>query len=150
MGKLGGDWRFLLAEMPKGATVKPPFLGDAPRQKLATLVSKVLKKGAKPPLSADWRSQYCLFPATVCVFPTPAGRVKAAVPPPLKGQAPYEDWLRQCFYPHGTQVFSGPPNVDVLPKITPSPECSHTRKCFEQLKIFFGNFVVFYLSHSPF
>ena len=33
MVQLGGDWRFLLAEMPKGATVKPPFVGDKPRQR---------------------------------------------------------------------------------------------------------------------
>ena len=26
-----------------------------------------------------------------------------------KGQAPSEDWLRQYFYPHGTEVFSSPP-----------------------------------------
>ena len=30
MGQLGGIWRFLLAEMPKGATVKPPSRGDKP------------------------------------------------------------------------------------------------------------------------
>ena len=33
MGQLGGDWQFLLAEMPKGATVKPPFCGDKPGQR---------------------------------------------------------------------------------------------------------------------
>ena len=48
MGQLGGDWRFLLAEMPKGATVKPPFRGDRPRQKLALLASEDYKKGALP------------------------------------------------------------------------------------------------------
>ena len=32
-------------------------------------------------------------------------RSRAAVPPPLKGQAPYEDWLRQYFYPPQSASF---------------------------------------------
>ena len=55
------------------------------------------------------------------IFPTPAWRVKAAVPPPLKGQAHSEDWLRQYFYPHGTEVFSSSPYA---PKFNPPSERS--------------------------
>ena len=57
-----------------------------------------------PHLSADWQSQYCLSPAAVFLPLSAIGH--STIPPiPRRGLClPYEDWLRQYFYPH--DVFS--------------------------------------------